>query len=240
MNTEINDLKNTPLNERQLLLQIASKNKQQAVEAFQEFCRRHNDRLYEFCQGQTADYTEDIEKKLAKSLYGSLLIYIFDHPETLLEVIKGKRSSLGMQAAIFSYLDSVILPELFKEFLNEKWLEKDHYEWLPPIAIKRITDQNAFQEYTNLKHELPELHQDDAALKKELKLFGKIFKKLKPKDQKFLLMMAEPIKYKGKQFPEIIAAVCKEFGMKQDNVRQRSLRLINRLKADYNKIKKKK
>jgi len=110
---------------------------------------------------------------------------------------------------------------------------------LPPTEIKRITDQHALQEYNNIKHALPELHQDDFALKKDLKLFAKVFKKLKPKDQKFLLMMAEPIMHKGKQFPQIIADVCNKFGITEENARQRKSLLIKRLKSYLEKEKKK-
>jgi len=195
--------------------------------------------LYEFCLDQTADYTEEIETKLAKSLYGSVLIYIFDNPEILLELDNGKRSSFSMQAAIFNHLDSIIIPKLFQDVLKEQWQDKEVYVWLPPTEIKRITDQHALQEYNNIKHALPELHQDDFALKKDLKLFAKVFKKLKPKDQKFLLMMAEPIMHKGKQFPQIIADVCNKFGITEENARQRKSLLIKRLKSYLEKEKKK-
>lgn len=238
MKTEKNHLINNPLseqNERQLLLYIASKNKQQAEEAFQEFIKRHKDRLYEFCLNETADYTEDHKKNLAKSVYGSLLINIFDYPEDLLEVIKGKRSSLSMQAAIFSHLESVIIPEIFQKVLKDQWLDKEVYVWLPPKKIDNITDQNAFHDYTNLKHALPELHQDTVALK----TLKKVIKTFKPRDQKFLIMNADPILHKNKQFPEITALTCQEFDLTEYNYKQRKSRLFKRLKTKYKAEKEK-
>lgn len=238
MKKEINHLKNSPLSERQLLQIIASKDKQQAEEAFKEFTNRHTNRLYEFCHNETEGYPKDHKKKLAYSLFASLVIYIFENAETLLKVIKGKRSSLNIQAAIFSHLEEHITI-LFKDMLKDQWLDKEVYLNLPPKELSIIIDRSVYQDHISHLDELLALPKKDAAFKKNMKVFEKVFKTFKPKDQKFLIMMADPILEKGKQHPEIMANVCQKFGLTEESARQRKFRLTNRLKTSFEKENKK-
>ena len=241
MKKEINHLQKTPLseqNERQLLQIIASKNKQQAELAFQEFIKRHNDRLYEFCQDETASYKKDHKKKLTYSLYSELIIYIFDYPNILLNLLKGKRSSLSMQAAIFSHLEEKI-QDLFKELLKNQWLDKDVFISLPPKELRLTIGQSVYQDYINQQDEFTILPQKNTAFEQDLKILEKVLKTFKPKDQKFLIMMADPILNKGKKFPQIIERVSQAFELSKENTRQRSLRLFNKLKTDFDAEKRK-
>lgn len=238
MKKEINHLKISPLSERQLLQMIASKDKQQAEEAFKEFTNRHTNRLYELCHNQTEGYPKDHKKKLAYSIFGSLVLYLFENAETLLKVIKGKRSSLSMQAAIFSHLEEHVTI-LFKDMLKDQWLDKEVYLSLPPKELRKIIDQSVYQDHICQLDELLALPKKDAAFRKDMKVFKKAFKTFKPKDRKFLIMMAVPILEKGKQHPEIMASVCQEFGITEETARQRNFRLTNRLKTSFEKEKKK-